>query len=631
MNGDQIVFTDYATPDYVNNAISQAIGNPTGTVSEITIGSGLTGSSNPITTSGSIQLDAYLDDLNNVNASSPSVNQVLTWNGTCWNPATFGGTGTSPIEFTDLSDTPAGYSNGSLLESTSNSIRYVTNNYINEITNGPGINHLVQTPNKVLLEVDLSTFSTTTTSQITDEFIILDDSDPRRIAQDDILIQNFGNAENYIESTSRNGLTGTDPITFDRSTGAIGLSGSVMTGIDFNNYTITGILPIENGGTCASTSSQARINLGLSYNTDILAYENPQYEGFMNGTNIRFAPSTATIEVLTGGADYDGVNNYILYDGSTINLNVITGTNGEICSASLNGDYYNTLLYSQTLPVLDLSPISDTGYLRIVPETSYNNLGLSQGSEGIGLRNNEGNIEYKYNEGSSWLEFEDFVDTVSGSADVTFSSDNNNILVYNSTTNKYVSTVLTGQGYITNGELVITGPVNPEAIAVTSDPKITTAQFTTLQGVSSNIQQQLNEKIFSQNTPTDGSILYYTSSGSSTAWNSLNPSVSDQDKVLTVDFTPGISPLTWRNPFESIGSCMIPESSVTYNIGSSTQRWSTTFTDILNLRVHDVSNPPTGTCGSLAVFSNGNYGNPCLGLYWGTCWNIIGISGSIQP
>ena len=631
MNGDQIVFTNYATPTYVVNAISQAIGNPTGTVTEITIGNGLTGSPNPITTAGTIELQANLSDLENVSASAPSTNQVLTWNGTCWHPATFGGTGTSPIEFIDLSDTPGGYANGNLLQSTSNSIQYVTNNFINEISNGPGINHLQQTPNKVMLEVDLSSFVLNNTSQSTDEFIILNSTNnPRRIAQSNIELRDFKDAETYIENTARNGLTGIFPITFNNSNGSIGLSGSVMTGINFNTHSISGTLPIEHGGTSASTSSQARTNLGLSYNTDILAFQNPRYDGFMNGTNVRFAPGTASVEVLTGGTGYDGVGHYVNYNGSTIDLNVLTGTAGEICSASLNGNYYDTLLYTQTLPVFDTSGSTTTGYVQIVPETNYINFGLSQGSNGIGFRNNQGNIEYKYNQGSSWLDFEQFVSTISGSADVSFSSANNNILIYNSSTSKYDSTVLGGQGYITGGNLVITGPVDPRVINVTSGASITSDEFTTLQGISSNIQQQLNEKIYSENNPTDGAVLYYKSStGSSTVWSSLNPLTSDQDKVLTVDFTPGISPLIWKDPFESIGSCMIPETSG-INIGSSTQRWSTTFTDVLNLNIYSVGTAPEGISGSLAVFSDGNYGSPCLGLYWGSCWNIIGISGSIN-
>lgn len=632
MNGDQIVFTNYATPTYVDNAISQVLGNPSGTVTEINIGNGLTGTSDPITISGNIELQANLNDLENVNAPTPVTNQVLTWNGSCWHAATFGGTGISPIEFIDLSDTPSAYSDGSLLQSSSNSIQYLTNNFINEITDGPGIKHLQQTPNKVMLEVDLSTFTLTNTSQNTDEFVILNSAgNPRRITQDNVLLQNFKDAETYVENTSRNALTGVHPIIFDNFNGSIGLSGSVMTGINFNTHGIVGVLPIENGGTSANTSSQARTNLGLSYNTDILAFQNPQYNGFMNGTNVRFAPGTASVQVLTGGSGYDGLGHYVNYDGSIINLNVVTGSTGELCFASLDGNYYDTLLYNQTLPVFDTEGSTTTGYVQIIPETNYINFGLSQGSDGIGFRNNQGNIEYKYNQGSSWLEFEEYVSTISGSADVSFSPDNNNLLIYNATSSKYESTVLGGQGYITGGDLVITGPVNPNVISVTSGSKITTDEFTTLQGISSNIQQQLDEKIYSENNPTDGAILYYkSSSGSCTEWSSLNPSIADENKVLTVDFTPGICPLIWKDPFESIGSCMIPETTSTVNIGSSTQRWATTFTDVLNLNIYSVASAPSGICGSLAVFSNGNYGNPCLGLYWGACWNIIGISGSIN-
>ena len=637
MNGDQIVVTNYATTSYVTNAITDAITGLPDSLTSLSAGTGICVTTNPVTNIANVALDATLNDLTDVNASSPVANQVLTWDGICWYPAIFSGTGISPYNFIDMEGTPPTYLNNHLLQSNSDSLVFIPNNFVISVTNGPGIGTPLKVDNDVRLEVDLETYPITNLSTSSDQFVILQDSgggtyETNRIEQNNILLQSFGNAETFIQNTARSSITGTYPITYDFSTGNIGLCGSVMTGIDFNNDSVTGILSIENGGTSAGTSYQARVNLGLSYNTDILHFQNPRYNGFMKGTNVIFSPGTGTINVLTAGTGYDGVNNYVMYNNSPVHLNVITGSDGEICSASLQNNEYGTLLYSKILPLLDATYTgSNTGYVQIVPDISYINFGLSQGENGFGFRNNEGIIEYKYNStGVSWYDFENFINTVTGMNDVSFlSAEDNNILVYKN--GKYESTVVTGQAYIDSGQFVITGPVNPITLLVDpAGPPITSIEFTTLRGICSNIQQQLDTKINSDITASDGSILYYNSSSSGSSWTSLPLYNEDQNKVLTAVFDSGISSVAWENPFESIGNSMIPSIDSTYDIGTSTVRWHNTFTDILNLHVYDVSTVPEGICGSLAVISNGNYGDPCLGLYWGTSWKIIGISGSIQ-
>ena len=140
---------------------------------------------------------------------------------------------------------------------------------------------------------------------------------------------------------------------------------------------------------------------------------------------------------------------------------------------------------------------------------------------------------------------------------------------------------------------------------------------------------QLDQKIKSSNTPSDGSLLYFqSSSGSSTVWKSLG--IGSDEEVLTVITEPGTSPLGWKNPFESINSSMIPKNDSQHDIGTSTKKWFNTYMDVLNLTPYTVNSPPEGICGSVAVFSDGNYGNPCLGLYWGDNWLLIGTSGNIN-
>jgi microcystin-dependent protein len=80
-----------------------------GTVTSVDTGTGLTGG--PITSSGTISLDASLDDLNDVVIATPATDQILKYDGTNWvnaaAPGGGGGTVTSITAGTGLSASPS--------------------------------------------------------------------------------------------------------------------------------------------------------------------------------------------------------------------------------------------------------------------------------------------------------------------------------------------------------------------------------------------------------------------------------------------------------------------------------------------------------------------------------------------
>ena len=110
--GNNITFSNVTTGGFT---ISATGGGGSGTVTSIATGTGLTGG--PITSTGTIALDATIGQLTNVNvsgANAPSDGQVLKWvqSASEWQPSndlTAGGGG-GVTNFTDLNDTPSSFS-----------------------------------------------------------------------------------------------------------------------------------------------------------------------------------------------------------------------------------------------------------------------------------------------------------------------------------------------------------------------------------------------------------------------------------------------------------------------------------------------------------------------------------------
>ena len=109
--GNNITFSNVTTGGFT---ISATGGGGSGSVTSITPGTGITSSPNPITSTGTISLNASIGQLTNVDASganAPSDGQVLKWNQSAgaWRPATdltaSGGGITDLIDLNDVSYT----------------------------------------------------------------------------------------------------------------------------------------------------------------------------------------------------------------------------------------------------------------------------------------------------------------------------------------------------------------------------------------------------------------------------------------------------------------------------------------------------------------------------------------------
>ena len=84
----------------VRNQVTNILAGGGGTVRVLNQGHGISLAPNPIQSTGVISLYADLEDLNNINITSPQLNEVLLYNGTNWINST--SDGTSQINFTSL-------------------------------------------------------------------------------------------------------------------------------------------------------------------------------------------------------------------------------------------------------------------------------------------------------------------------------------------------------------------------------------------------------------------------------------------------------------------------------------------------------------------------------------------------
>ena len=106
--GNNITFTNVTTSGFTINSTATGGGGGSGTVTSVATGTGLTGG--PITSSGTIALDASIGQLSNVNvtgANAPNDGQVLKWNqsASAWQPATdLTASGGNTTELEDLND-----------------------------------------------------------------------------------------------------------------------------------------------------------------------------------------------------------------------------------------------------------------------------------------------------------------------------------------------------------------------------------------------------------------------------------------------------------------------------------------------------------------------------------------------
>jgi hypothetical protein len=503
-------------------------------VTSITQGNGISCNPNPIISTGTISINAEINDLNGVSISSAQTNQSLVYDGANWvNKAM---SGSCPIAFTALTDTPnslTGRNNNLIVvNSSGTSVTTINNDYKNSIVAGSGID-VIESTNAARILLNAGSLLENFTSNNADRYVIEDSSgNNRRIRQSNIDNSGFRNDSNYISLSS---LTADAPIsftTFGTSRGVFSLTSGPS--VDFNSG-VSGILPIEHGGTSAGTSAGARENLGLVYNVNILSQSGPSFDNTLFGDNIFLQPSFFGLSIGTSGSGYTTSDATLIlspYENIGISITAI-GVGGGISTFTTNGgaSFLGRGNYPDGIETWSVNQAGGVGgTFSVTPEINYINFGISTGSDGIGFRNHYGDIEIKQNNGLNWQTI--FPITTSKIEDIiTTGVSLGDILIYNGTS--WESQTVTGAITIDHtGGTSYAGSINPGLITTTGS-SITVAEFSTLSGMSSSkgtIQEQLDDKVGTSGVaPVYGDLIYYTDA--STTWQPL--SIGASRKILT--------------------------------------------------------------------------------------------------
>lgn len=546
-----------ATQTYVDTEIDANI--PDGTVTEITPSTGLSiaGGGESITTSGTLILDAELNDLSNV-SGTPVADQVLGWDGTStWIPMTFIGSGTSSVQWDSLTnvDSLTGAANYIMkVNNDSTRVELVQNNlvYGPDIISGEGMTHsIVNSSRGVTLRLDtkLSELLVTPTSGTDTTMVIVDEDDnQRRIQFSDVSLGNFKNdTQNpYLRS---DGISAVDPVAFDRASTTFSLTQNRYE-IDFDvaeTFGIVGTLSIEHGGTSGSTAAEARDYLGLEYNSDIMAYTGPEYVDTMKGNDILIRPNylrSTTLVVDNPGTGYTpGEATVQLDDNSTFTIDITTGASGVIESATAqNSSGFNFLDWGDGGGTSGSVLGGSDGEVTIYPQTGYINFGQLTGYSGYGI-GYDGNFWFKDQTNDEWLNTIPFDLQDANNVESNPSSlEAGMILIYDGTsefTFQEMNGDVTINRYGTTS--ITTGSIDPNVLIAVSDSlevNITPEEFGTLNNINTDetIQDQLNGKI-GVSQMDEGDMVYYNGS----SWELLNYP-SNRNYVIT---STGISAPTW--------------------------------------------------------------------------------------
>lgn len=538
---------ELATQTYVQTQVDLSI--PTGTVQEITAGHGLSigGGLGSITTTGEIRLLADIGDLEDVSTNTPVADQVLTWDSgtSSWMPKTFVGSGTSALVWDDIGNAPSisGQAHKILkVNASSTDLEFVSNQlvYAPDIVSGVGITHTYASGDngaQLRLDTDLSEINTTNTSEVDTTIVIVDgDGNQRRIRSD-----NFGMDNLYNPPTNpflrAEGISAVDPVTYDSASATFGLN-SERYRINFTEaegFGIVGVLPIESGGTSASTAEGARDNLGLAYNSDIMTYTDPDFVGTMEGTDILIRPQYFAngLSINNDASGYSEGAATLFTAGETISVSITTGPSGEVLTAVPTGGNYNYQDF------LDWNSSPQTGYISqggnidatvtYEARTGYINFGQTTGYDGYGI-GYDGKFWFR-EKGQDWLNTIPF--TLQDATNVidTADPDEGSILIYDGTTFNF-QTVGGDMSMNNYGTMSITASsIQPTSIVASSDGltvQINQYEFGALTGLNtgSTIQEQLDNGV-SVNPSNQGDIIYKGDDG----WYALNYE-SSSDKVL---------------------------------------------------------------------------------------------------
>lgn len=554
--------TTLASQTYVDQQIGQNL--PTGTIYEISVGTGLsiTGGSDTITTVGELKFEAGLSVLTDVSDEVPLNNEILTWDSgtSMWRPSTFTGSGSSPLAWDNLTNVQS--LDGApyyimKVNSSANEVELVQNQlvYAPGLVAGVGITHSTnQTNDGVHLrtDIDLSQVYTTTNSDSESTLVFVDQSDnQRRIRIGDVDLSDFANlADPYLQSS---GISTVSPVVFESGTNTFYLNNERYD-INFDyarQYTIVGDLPISAGGTSATNAEDARANLGLSYNSDVMTYQDPQFIGTMDGTDILIRPyylDTTSLTVGTSGNGYDGaINATVELPGGTFEVDITTGASGQLVTvdALSQAGHQNYLDWNvdQTGTVVqtDGGGPNESGAVEVGARTGYINFGQTTGYDGYGI-GYDGNFWFREKDGD-WANNIPFNLTQATDVENTMiSTQAGSVLVWDGVDQFTVREV---SGAITMSAAGVTsfgtGTIDPTQIDATFNSgsvEIDRFEFGTLHDIRTGqtIQQQLDNGVSVTPPVNTGDLIYYDGD----SWEVIPYSVADKVLVST-----GLSAPSW--------------------------------------------------------------------------------------
>lgn len=549
--------TELASQTYVQTQITNNL--PTGTVQEISVGNGLSieGGLGTITTTGTLKLEADLSELEDVSTNIPVADQVLTWDSgtSSWMPKTFLGSGTSSLVWDDIGNAQSlsGRANNILkVNSSSDEIQFVENNLIYgpDIISGIGITHTTTAgDNGMILRLDtnLSEIYTTNSSTTETTIVVVDeDGNQRRIKSGNLGLDTLYNPTSnpFLRSS---GVSAIEPVAYDPASTTFSLTDERYR-IDFDvaeSLGISGVLSIESGGTSASNVIDARENLGLTYNEDIMTYTDPQFVGNMYGTDILIRPycfSASGISVTVPGDGYTSGTASLVTEGEYVTVSLTTGASGEVLTVTPDSncghqDFLNWNTSPQTGYILQGSEVD--AMVSYEPRSGYINFGQVTGSSGYGIAY-DGNFWFR-EQGGDWLNNIPFTIQDATNVEDTVDPDEGSILIYDGTTFNFHT--VKGDMTMTNfGTMSITtGAINPTAILASHDGsnvEVDRFEFGTLYNINTGttIQEQLDNGV-SVNPANEGDIIYRSSS----SWEALEYPASS-NKVLCAT---GISIPSW--------------------------------------------------------------------------------------
>ena len=639
------VDTVYTTESYVNNTISNYLN--TNSVVNINVGNGIsilntvTGSTY---TTVNVGLSAQLSDLDDVNVAGITTNEYLQWTGSCWQYGP--GASFADLSVKNLNEFYGGININSVIfspdgvcmyfkEDRSIAIDYLTT----PILNGIKINKNSSYPYSASVETDFINLATSPSNDGSYYYIIVKpDGTTMKVQKKNIDVRQFSNFSGGVIDVLAENLVVTNSFNSSLYSEGLCLSGTIIN-LNLSNYLsgAGGILPIIQGGTCSGTSAGARINLGLSYNSygtcyhyDIMGYSRPEFREGMVGDNIRLVAGVSSINIGVSGSGYDPALPYSIEseDGTSLTISVLTGGGGSITSVTFTDPVGGFPYIYEDFTASVIGTPGSAATIGVCVSPIYINFGQYTGDSGYGLRGNRGDMEVKHRVGSDWekinksIEMTELSDVVNTGAFGT-----NDFLIYSGTS--FVNYPITGDMTINSAGVatITTGGISIGQIEFGA-PGISITDFQNITGTTGNIQQQLDDKLYTYSpaninrnilvlngtttTGTCASIISYDGSASGDGGNCPQvPMISHSSHTHGVCF---------QNLYHGFTGSTLGDSSAT--VCASVCLYEPTREVVTQLLTQDFLNFTLANTGGLAVGSGGKTQLKIESLNdYGTCIN----------